>query len=134
MSRGFPNLFVMPAPAQQGVVTVNYTHLAVLGAEFVARAIAQLDQRGAKVFDVSGEAEDAWVEKIVAGYVDGSHVMSACTPSRINNEGNPQGMDPRNGNFGRGFGDYFAFRDLLEGWLEAGDLEGLELDTRPVEP
>jgi cation diffusion facilitator CzcD-associated flavoprotein CzcO len=134
MSRGFPNLFVMPAPAQQGVVTVNYTHLAVLGAGFVARAIAGLDQRGVKVFDVSGEAEDAWVEKIVASYVDGSHVMAACTPSRINNEGNPQGMDPRNGNYGRGFGDYFAFRDLLEGWLEAGDFEGLELDTRPVDP
>ena len=35
MSRGFPNLFVMPAPGQQAVVTVNYTQLAVLGAEFV---------------------------------------------------------------------------------------------------
>ena len=37
-------------------------------------------------------------------------------------------MDPRNGNFGRGFGDYFGFRELLEGWLERGDCEGLELD------
>ena len=37
MSRGFPNLFVMPAPGQQAVVTVNYTQLAVLGAEFVGR-------------------------------------------------------------------------------------------------
>ena len=32
MSRGFPNMFVMPAPTQQSVVTVNYTQLAVLGA------------------------------------------------------------------------------------------------------
>jgi len=31
MSRGFPNLFAMPAPGQQAVVTVNYTQLAVLG-------------------------------------------------------------------------------------------------------
>jgi cation diffusion facilitator CzcD-associated flavoprotein CzcO len=134
MSRGFPNAFVMPAPAQQGVVTVNYTHLAVLGADFVAQAIAQLDAKGVDVFDVGAEAEDAWVEKIVAGYVDGSHVMSACTPSRINNEGNPKGMDPRNGNYGRGFGDYFAYRDLLHGWLEAGDFEGLELESRPDGP
>ena len=37
MSRGFPNMFVMPAPGQQAVVTVNYTQLAVLGAEFVGR-------------------------------------------------------------------------------------------------
>jgi cation diffusion facilitator CzcD-associated flavoprotein CzcO len=127
MSRGFPNLFVMPAPAQQGVVTVNYTHLAVLGAEFVAGAISRLADRGAKVFDVSAAAEADWVDKVVSSFVDGSHVMAACTPSRINNEGNPQGMDPRNGNFGRGFGDYFAYRELLEGWLADGEFEGLEL-------
>ena len=39
MTRGFPNLFVMPAPAQQCVVTVNYTQLAVLGAEFIGGAV-----------------------------------------------------------------------------------------------
>jgi cation diffusion facilitator CzcD-associated flavoprotein CzcO len=134
MSRGFPNAFVMPAPAQQGVVTVNYTHLAVLGADFVARTIAQLSAKGVDVFDVSAEAEADWVQKIVDSHVDGSHVMSACTPSRINNEGNPKGMDPRSGNYGRGFGDYFAYRDLLHGWLEAGDFAGLELDSRPEAP
>ncbi len=37
MSRGFPNMFVMPAPGQQAVVTVNYTQLAVLGAEIHRR-------------------------------------------------------------------------------------------------
>ena len=40
--------------------------------------------------------------------------MSACTPSRINHEGHPEAMNPRNGNYGRGFGDYFAYRELLE--------------------
>ena len=40
-------------------------------------------------------------------------------------------MNPRNGNYGRGFGDYFGYRELLEGWLDGGDFEGLELDTRP---
>jgi cyclohexanone monooxygenase/pentalenolactone D synthase len=128
LSRGFPNLFVMPAPAQQSVVTVNYTQLAVLGAEFVAGTVALLEKQGVRAFDVSEEAEEAWVEKIVSSFVDPSHVMSACTPSRINNEGNPQGMNPKQANYGRGFGDFFAFRDLLEGWLAAGDFEGLELD------
>ena len=37
-------------------------------------------------------------------------------------------MNPRNGNFGRRFGDYFAYRELLRGWLERGDFEGLEVD------
>ncbi len=130
MSRGFPNLFIMPAPGQQAVVTVNYTQLAVLGAEFVGGAVGLLEERGVEVFDVSAEAEEAWTQKIVDSYVDGSAVMSACTPSRINNEGHPEALNPRNGNYGRGMGDWFGYRDLLEQWLEAGTFQGLELEVR----
>jgi cation diffusion facilitator CzcD-associated flavoprotein CzcO len=130
MSRGFPNLFVMPAPGQQAVVTVNYTQLAVLGAEFIGRTIGLLERQGVEVFDVSAEAEGAWTQKIVDSFVDSSAVMSACTPSRINNEGHPEAMNPRNGNYGRGMGDWFGYRELLEQWLEAADFEGLELEVR----
>ena len=74
------------------------------------------------------------MQKIVAGYVDASEVMSACTPSRINAEGNPKAIKPLNGNYGRGLGDYFGYRELLQQWLEQGDCEGLELDARFVAP
>ena len=134
MTRGFPNMFVMPAPGQQAVVTVNYTQLAVLGGEFVGRAIGILVERGVDVFDVSAEAEADWSQKIVDSFVDASGVMSACTPSRINLEGNPQSINPRNGNYGRGLGDYFAYRELLERWLDQGDCDGLELDVRSMAP
>ncbi len=130
MSRGFPNMFVMPAPGQQAVVTVNYTQLAVLGAEFIGRAVGQLEQRGVEMFDVSAEAEEAWTQKIVDSFVDSSAVMSACTPSRINNEGHPEALKPRNGNYGRGFGDFFGYRELLQQWLAAGSFEGLEVGAR----
>jgi cation diffusion facilitator CzcD-associated flavoprotein CzcO len=126
-TRGFPNLFVMPAPGQQAVVTVNYTQLAVLGGEFVGRAVALLREQGARVFDVSADAEAQWTQKILDSWVDGSRIMSACTPSRLNNEGNPAAMNPRNGNYGRGFGDYFGYRELLCDWLDTGALEGFEL-------
>ncbi len=33
-------------------------------------------------------------------------------------------MNPRNGNYGRGLGDWFGYRELLEQWLEAGRLRG----------
>jgi hypothetical protein len=128
MSRGFPNMFVMPAPGQQAVVTVNYTQLAVLGGEFVGGAVARLEERGARVFDVSEAAEGEWTQKVVDSFVDGSHVMSACTPSRINNEGHPELLNPRNGNYGRGFGDYFVYRELLEKWLTDGACDGLDLE------
>ena len=130
MTRDFPNLFIMPAPGQQAVVTVNYTQLAVLGAEFVAGTVDLLRRRGVEVFDVGAEAEADWTRRIVDSFVDGSAVMSACTPSRINNEGHPELMNPRNGNFGRGLGDWFAYRDLLRGWLADGTCEGLELGAR----
>ncbi|MGH9028407.1 MAG: flavin-containing monooxygenase, partial [Acidimicrobiales bacterium] len=130
MSRGFPNMFVMPAPGQQAVVTVNYTQLAVLGAEFIGRAVGVLERQDVDLFDVSAEAEEAWTQKIVESFVDGSAVMSACTPSRLNNEGHPEAMKPRNGNYGRGMGDWFGYRELLERWLEAGRMEGLEVEVR----
>ena len=134
MSRGFPNMLVMPAPGQQAVVTVNYTQLAVLGGEFVGRMVGQLRQQGVDVFDVSEQAEASWTEKILESFVDGSAVMSACTPSRLNNEGHPELMNPRNGNYGRGMGDWFAYRELLEGWLDDGSLQGLDLEVRSTAP
>ena len=134
MSRGFPNLFIMPAPGQQAVVTVNYTQLAVLGAEFVGRVVGQLRQQDAEVFEVSAGAEEAWTQTIVDSFIDASAVMSACTPSRLNFEGHPEAMNPRNGNYGRGLGDWFGYRKLLESWLDAGTLEGLELSVRSSAP
>jgi cation diffusion facilitator CzcD-associated flavoprotein CzcO len=127
MSRGFPNMFVMPAPGQQSVVTVNYTQLAVFGAEFVAGVVTLLEKQGGAVFDVSAEAEADWIRQIVDTFVDPSAVMSACTPSRLNNEGDPGAVRARDTNWGRGFGDFFGYRDLLEGWLASGELSGLEL-------
>lgn len=127
MSRGFPNMFVMPAPGQQAVVTVNYTQVAVLGAEFISGTVALLEKQGVAVFDVSSDAEGNWTQQIIDTYIDPSAVMSACTPSRINNEGDPGGVKARDTNYGPGFGDYFAYRELLEGWLASGELDGLEL-------
>src|SRR6202035_4800117 len=62
MSRGFPNMFVMPAPGQQAVVTLNYTQLAVLGAEFVGGAVKLLEDHDVEVFDVSADDEEAWTK------------------------------------------------------------------------
>ena len=130
MIRGFPNMFVMPAPGQQAVVTVNYTQLAVFGSEFVGRCVRLLRAKGVEAFDVSAEAEREWTQQIVDKFVDPSAVMSVCTPSRLNYEGHPESFNPRNGNYGGGMGDWFAYRELLEQWIRAGRFEGLELEVR----
>jgi cation diffusion facilitator CzcD-associated flavoprotein CzcO len=125
---GFPNMFVMPNPAMQSVTTVNYTHLAMLGAEHLAKTVALLDARGVRSFTVGQEAEDEWVAKNVSGFRDNTAFMAACTPSRLNWDGDPSKANARNGAYGGGYGDFFGFQDLLTEWRDRGDFAGWELD------
>jgi len=126
-THGFPNLFIMPAPAQQSVTTVNFTHLMLIGAEHVADTIRLLEARGVRVFDVSQAAEDAWTGAIVATFRDNRAFMAACTPSRLNFEGDPSQMNPRNGSYRGGYGDVFGYEQLLAEWRAAGDFAGWDL-------
>ncbi len=131
-TRGFPNMFIMPAPGQQAVTTVNFTHLMVLGAGHIAATVSRLEERGVQVFDVTQEAEDAWTETIVSGFRDNSAFMAACTPSRLNFEGDPSQANPRNGSYGGGYGDVFGYQELLAEWRDSGDFAGWELEESGV--
>jgi cation diffusion facilitator CzcD-associated flavoprotein CzcO len=133
MTHDFPNLFIMPAPGQQGVVTTNHTHISVEGAEHLAATYAGLKKRGVEVFDVTAAAEADWTGQIVAGFVDRSSVMSACTPSRLNFEGNPSAAIPANGSYGGGLGNFWEFRELLANWIDDGALPGSTSST-PLMP
>jgi len=96
--------------------------------------VGLLRQQDVEVFEVSAAAEEAWTKQIVDAFVSPGGVMAACTPSRVNNEGHPEDMKPRNGNFGGGFGDFFAYRELLDQWLDAGMFEGLEVTGPATTP
>jgi len=128
LTRGFPNLFLSPGPGQQAVVSVNHTHVMVAGGEHIAATIAKLDREGVRSFDVTAEAETDWNAKIEAGFSDRSAFMLACTPSRLNFEGDPSGQNPRNGSYGGGYGDFFGWETLLDQWRAAADFPGLEVD------
>jgi len=54
--------------------------------------------------------------------------MAACTPSRLNWEGDPSQANPRNGGYGGGYGDFFGYQDLIAQWRAAGDFAGWEID------
>jgi hypothetical protein len=120
-------MFIMPAPGQQAVTTHNFTHLMVVGADHVAGAVAALEDRGVTVFDVTEEAEQAWTDTILSTWRDNSAFMAACTPSRLNFEGNPSMLNPRSGAYGGGYGDFFGFQDLLVNWRASGEFPGWEL-------
>jgi cyclohexanone monooxygenase/pentalenolactone D synthase len=125
MTRGFPNMFIMPAPGQQAVVTVNYTLLALVAAEHISATVTELEAQSIETFEVSEEAENEWCRTILSSYVSSSSMAEACPPSfRLET---PAAMNPRNGSFGGGFGDYFGFCDRLAQWRQRGDFDGLEL-------
>jgi cyclohexanone monooxygenase/pentalenolactone D synthase len=132
MTSGFPNMFLMPCPGQQAVVTVNYTLLVEVGAEFVAEMIATLDADGVDAFDVNEEAEAEWVQRVMDDSMAKAPPPGGvpCTPgSRMlfDDDGNMVLLDPQAGTYGGGFGDYFGYRDLLREWLERGEFAGLSL-------
>jgi cation diffusion facilitator CzcD-associated flavoprotein CzcO len=126
-THGFPNMFIMPAPGQQAVTTHNFTHLMVLGADHIAQTIGLLEQRGVKRFETTEEAENAWTDIILSTARDNSAFMAACTPSRLNFEGHPEGFKLRNSAYGGGYGDVFGYRDLLAEWRASGEFEGWDL-------
>src|SRR5262249_17467575 len=75
-SRGFPNLFISPAPGQQAVISVNHTHVVVTGAEHIAATIARLDELGVEIVDVSEHAEAEWGQKVVGAQLDDSQFIA----------------------------------------------------------
>jgi cation diffusion facilitator CzcD-associated flavoprotein CzcO len=127
-THGFPNMFIMPAPGQQAVTTHNFTHLMVIGADHVAETIGALEAKGVKVFETTEEAEQGWTDIILSTWRDNSAFMAACTPSRLNFEGDPTMLNPRSGAYGGGYGDFFGYQDLLVEWRANGEFEGFALE------
>ncbi len=137
MTAGFPNLFLMPCPGHQAVVTVNYTLLTEVAAEHIAATVAALEEQDVSVFDVTEEAEADWVQQILAANAGRAAAAPPggvpCTPgSRMlfDDDGNLVVLERHAGSYGGGFGDYFGFRDLLAEWRERGDFAGLELERK----
>jgi cyclohexanone monooxygenase len=124
-SRGFPNQFFMGFI--QGGVSANTTAMFEQQAEHIAFIIAAAQDRGVTTVEPSQEAQDTWVATVRDLAIDNSAFELSCTPGYYNNEG--RGGAERNGSF---LGDFYspgfyAFGDLLAGWRDKGDLEGLEL-------
>ena len=112
-SSGFPNMFVMPAPGQQSVVTVNYTQIAVLEFKFVAGTIAALEDKGAS------DSMSTPVRRPTGSSRSSTRTSTpvpSCPP--VHRRGSTTratgAIRARDTNYGRGFGDHFGYRDLLE--------------------
>ena len=120
---GFPNAFI--AGHAQGGFTANYPHLLEECSKQIVYLINRaLDDDLAEI-EVTAEAEEAWVQEILAnGRSIAGLSAEECTPGYYNNEGQPSPTARQGGNYG---GGPLGFFQLLADWRAAGDCDGLRL-------
>jgi len=130
-TRGFPNLLIV-SNAQAGF-TVNFPHMLNEQAIHMAYIVSEAQRREAAAFEVSEEAEEAWVQTIISLARNNMDFLESCTPGYYNNEGMPGQIGGRGGSFigagqnGPYGGGPVAFVKLLEDWRAQNALAGLEL-------
>jgi cyclohexanone monooxygenase len=120
-SHGFPNCFIMSA--SQGGFTANYPHLLDEVATHLSHIIGHALKNDLRTVEVSEEAEEAWVQTILA---NGSGVTiggPGCTPGYYNNEGRPSPGARQGAPYGGGSIKFFR---ILEDWRAEGTFDGLE--------
>jgi len=120
-SHGFPNCFFIMSIVQAGF-TVNFTHGLADSARHIAFIIQRALLEGVESFEVSKEAEDAWVDRILAVAGNGSDFQQTCTPSYYNNEGKPSDASKQNSFF---FGEPGEFMKILEDCRAEGGMKDL---------
>ena len=124
-THGFPNAFIVGLSQVGG--SANIPHVLDVQSRHIVHILEQAMAGQARRIDVTPEAEQGWVEKVMAASVLSVDFLAACTPGYYNNEGKPNGeLIRRNGAFAPGI---MAFARILDGWRDAGGLEGVQFDT-----
>jgi cyclohexanone monooxygenase len=121
-TRGFPNAFFL-SNFQSGFA-LNYTHTLDEEARHVAYIVAKGLTDGARTIEPTQEAEQQWVETIVAKSAMVEEFLAGCTPGYYNDEGRVRERSRRNAWYGGGSPEFFK---LIADWREAGTLEGMDI-------
>jgi cation diffusion facilitator CzcD-associated flavoprotein CzcO len=119
--RGFPNAFIVQGP-QGANMLFNFPHDLSESAKIIAQVVGHAVDNGFSEVEVTKQAEDAWVQGLLAGTPAWS--PSDCTPGFYTNEG----QDP--GPWGRLRVGYpagpLAYFSHIGRWRASGTCAGLE--------
>lgn len=121
-ANGFPNCFIMGSNGQTGF-TANYPHSLNEQSKHIAYILKHVMENGKDLLEASVDAEDVWVEEIVAAANSNQDFLISCTPGYYNNEGQPEVRVLQNSNYGKGSEAFFK---ILKDWRADGDLKGLD--------
>jgi len=105
---GFPNLFIMGG--YQASFQFNLTEMLQTQGDHIAACIDYVRANGHHTLDVSDEAEEWWVQKVIEHRGKTSR-SEECTPGYYNFEGNEQRR--QDGNYNGGFRQYFEHQGLV---------------------
>lgn len=120
---GFPNMYVI-GPTQAANLLSNVPHNLIEAAETLATVVHRSHDVGATQVEVTSEAEQAWLDLLLAG---GRRFGAdpECTPGYYNNEGRPS--EPGDQLTGLGYPQGpVAYFDYIKDWRESGTFAGLE--------
>ncbi len=121
-SHGFPNCFII-SNVQSGF-TVNFPHMLEEQARHVSYILRRLLDDGVTRMEVTADAEEQWVQRIISLAQNNVKFLESCTPGYYNNEGRPAARSVQSGSYGAG---PVAFINVLEQWRAKDQLEGLVL-------
>jgi cyclohexanone monooxygenase len=121
-TRGFPNLLIFSL--QQSGFTANFPHALDEQSKHAAYILRHVLDNDITTFEVTQEAEDAWVQTIIELAQFNLDFLESCTPGYYNNEGKPSERGIRNGFYGAGS---VAFFNVIADWRAKGDLPGMVL-------
>jgi cation diffusion facilitator CzcD-associated flavoprotein CzcO len=130
---GFPNYFYIGG-IEQGARTANFAHTLTNHSINLSELIKACSGDCTKTIEVTAEAEEAWVQRIIHIATDNSigsqntQFQEECTPGYYNNEGQPRRIAIQNGAYGLG---PIAFINELKVWRETGKFEGLKITQAP---
>ena len=126
-AHGFPNWFTIGI--NQNGLSPNMTAMFDDQAVHVSYIIDEVTRRGNKTVEPTSEAEQAWIDEIIALAGSGAAAaafLEECTPGYYNREGQGRSSaGSQNSPYAPGIN---AFNARLAEWRDAGDLSGMALD------
>ena len=119
---GFPNAFFVQ-PTQGANLISNVPHNLTEAAKTIATMVKHARDNGFAEIEVTGDAEDKWVELLLSG---AGRMIGApdCTPGYYNNEGREPGPAAKL-NVGHPAGAMAYFK-YIDAWRRSGEFEGLQ--------
>ena len=112
-THGFPNLFIMGG--YQASFQFNLTDVLQVQGDHIAACIDHVRSHGYETLDVTPEAEDMWVQEVIANRGK-TNRNAECTPGYYNFEGGPNRR--QDGNYNGGFAAYIDHVHAVESAME----------------